>query len=32
MLDKVIVDNLTKYYMHCQKYVKSPDNFKFILQ
>lgn len=29
--DKKIIDNLTKYCMHCQKYGKSPGRFKFTL-
>ncbi len=30
--DKKIVDNLTKYCMHCQKHGKSPGRFKFTLK
>lgn len=30
--DKKIIDNLIKYFMHCQNYRKTTCRFKFILK
>ena len=30
--DKKIIDNLTRYYTHCQKHRKSPGYFKLTLK